>query len=111
MLKSKRLQRHKSIRRGMNGTDQRPRLTIFRSSQHIYAQIIDDTKHQTLLSESDLKAKAGTKTERARMVGEGIAKQALAKKITTIVFDRGGFRYQGRIAAVAEGARKGGLEF
>jgi len=67
MLKTKRLQRHKSIRRGMNGNDLRPRLTIFRSSQHIYAQIIDDTKHQTLLSESDLKSKAGSKTERARL--------------------------------------------
>ena len=89
----------------------RPRLAVFRSTQHIYAQIIDDASHKTLASASDLSIKTGTKREKALLVGEEVAKKAKTKKISKIVFDRGGYRYHGRIAAVAEGARKGGLEF
>jgi large subunit ribosomal protein L18 len=108
---SNRVRRHKSIRRNVVGTTERPRLAVFRSTQHIYAQIIDDGKHLTLVAESDLKVDKGTKMERAQIVGENIAKKAVAKKIKAIVFDRGGFKYHGRIAALATGARKGGLEF
>lgn len=111
MLKEQRQRRHKGIRRVVVGTDKRPRLSVFRSAQHIYAQIVDDSTHKTLVAESDLKVKTGSKKERALSVGENIAKKAVAKKIKAVVFDRGGFRYHGRIAAVAEGARKGGLEF
>ena len=93
------------------GTTKRPRLAVFRSSQHIYAQLIDDSTHQTIVAESDLKVKTGTKKDRAVKVGESLAKKALAKSINQMVFDRGGFKFMGRIAAVAEGARKGGLEF
>lgn len=111
MLKSKRVRRHKSIRRNIIGTKDKPRLSVFRSSQHIYAQIIDDARSKTLVAESDIKEKNGTKKERAKSVGENIAKRALKLKIKKVIFDRGGFKYHGRIAALAEGARKGGLEF
>lgn len=110
MYKKQRLGKHKSIRKTVVGIADRPRLAVFRSSQHIYAQIIDDTQHITLVSSSDFKLK-GTKKEKALAVGENIAKLAIAKKISKAVFDRGGFKYHGRIAALAEGARKGGLDF
>lgn len=86
-------------------------MAVFRSSQHIYAQLIDDTKSVTLAAASDLNVKSGPKRERAEVVGGEIAKKAIQKKIKSVVFDRGGFRYHGRIAALADGARKGGLEF
>ena len=91
----------------------RSRLSVFRSNSHIYAQIINDEKAVTLVACSDLKIKKGTmkKVELAAQVGEEVAKLALAKKIKTVVFDRNGFMYHGRIKAVAEGARKGGLQF
>ena len=111
MLKSKIARRHKSIRAHLAGSEAQPRLAVFRSNQHIYAQLIDDSKHKTIAAESDLKVGKGTKMERAMAIGESIAKKAVAKKVTRIVFDRGGFKYHGRIKAVAEGARKGGLEF
>ncbi len=111
MKKENRISKHKRIRKVVVGTTERPRVSIYRSTQHIYAQIIDDTKGQTILSASDVKLKTGAKTERARSVGENLAKEALNKKIKKIVFDRGGFKYQGRIVALAEGLRKGGLEF
>lgn len=111
MLKIKRLQRHKKIRKNVAGTNERPRLSVFRSGQHIYAQIIDDGVQKTLVSASDLKFKSGNKKEKAVLVGEELAKKAVKKNLKSIVFDRGGFRYHGRIAALAEGARKGGLEF
>lgn len=111
MFKTKRVYRHKKVRKNVTGTESRPRLAVFRSGQHIYAQIIDDSKMITLVSASDLGANKGTKTERAGVVGEAVAKQAKEKKITQVVFDRGGFLYHGRIKALAEGARKGGLEF
>lgn len=111
MYKIKRELRHKKVRKNVSGTPARPRVAVFRSSQHIYAQIIDDSKAVTLISESDLKSKNGTKKERAVMVGENLAKKAVVKKIKKVVFDRGGYKYHGRVAALAEGLRKGGLEF
>lgn len=111
MYKIKRELRHKKVRKNVSGTPARPRVAVFRSGQHIYAQIIDDTKAVTLLSESDLKSKGGSKKERAVMVGENLAKKAVVKKIKKVVFDRGGYKYHGRVAALAEGLRKGGLEF
>ena len=96
-----------------NPTNTRLRLSVFRSSEHIYAQIIDDTKGVTLVSESTLTSDfagfEGTKTEAAKKVGELIAKKAQDAGITAVVFDRGGNKYHGRVAAVAEGAREGGL--
>lgn len=111
MLKGIRQQRHKRLRAKVAGTTTRPRLAIFRSNQHIYAQVIDDVTHKTLVAESDFAFKSGSKTEKATQVGEAIAKKALAANIDKVVFDTGGVRYHGRVAAVAEGARKGGLNF
>lgn len=110
MFKQTRISKHKKIRKTVQGTNNRPRLAVFRSSQHIYAQIIDDLSHKTLVAASDLNLK-GCKKEKAFQVGEAIARQALDKKIKKIVFDRGGFGYHGRVASLADGARKGGLEF
>lgn len=106
-----RARRHKSIRKHLQGTSDKPRLAVFRSTQHIYAQIIDDSKHVTLVSESDLKLEKGLKKDRAFTVGKQLAAKAKAKKIESVVFDRGGFLYHGRIAEVARGAREGGLKF
>lgn len=111
MNKNKRIQRHKKVRKNIIGTSLRPRIAVFKSGQHIYAQMIDDQKRITLISSSDLAVKVGTKTEKALKVGEELAKKALSKKIKAIVFDRGGFKYHGRVAALAEGLRKGGLKF
>lgn len=110
MLKTKRLHRHKKIRKKIVGTQDCPRVAVFRSDQHIYAQIINDQKGVTLVSGSDLEIKEGTKTEKALKVGESLAKKALDKKIKKVVFDRGGFKYHGRVEALAEGLRKGGLK-
>lgn len=103
----------------IKGTTKRPRLSIFRSNKSIYAQIIDDEKGRTLVAvnQKDLDKKTKkqknekTKTEKARMVGEILAKEALKKKIKAVVFDRGRYRYHGRVKVLAEGARKGGLSF
>ena len=104
--------RHARIRASVKGTHERPRLSVFCSSKHTQAQIIDDAKGITLISVSDLKTKKkGTKLERAVYVGEELAKKALENGIKKVVFDRGGFRYQGRIRALADAARKGGLTF
>lgn len=108
--KNKRQTRHKRIRARISGNSKRPRLCVFRSSSHIYAQIIDDLKSKTLLSLSD-KGIKGNKTEKAVKVGKEIAKLALEKKIDQVVFDRGGYRYHGRVKALADGARQGGLKF
>jgi len=109
----KRLRRHKRIRAKIIGSSLRPRLCVFRSAQHIYAQLIDDDKGKTLVgaSDRDLKGKKEKKTNKAMEVGKLIAKKALEKKIEKVVFDRGGYQYQGRIKALAEGAREGGLKF
>ena len=115
LSKIERTQRIKyRIKKTVSGTAQKPRLAVFRSNSEIYAQIIDDTKGVTLVAASsrdkDLKA-SGTKTEKAKQVGEAIAKKALAAGIETISFDRGGYLYHGRVKSLAEGAREGGLKF
>jgi len=104
--------RHNRIRAKMNGTTEKPRLVIYRSLNNHYAQLVDDVKHLTIVSCDDLKLKLkGNKSERAKTVGMELAKLAKEKNITTCVFDRNGFRYHGRVKAVADGAREGGLKF
>jgi large subunit ribosomal protein L18 len=110
--------RHRRVRAKVSGTAMRPRLNVFRSSAHIYAQVIDDSQGHTLVSASDLdeavREKAGegaNKASRAKAVGEVVAERAQAAGIGSVVFDRGGFLYHGRIKAVADGAREGGLKF
>lgn len=104
--------RRARVRAKLNGTESRPRLVVFRSLSSIYAQLIDDTKGKTIVSEHDLKTNEKmTKTESAKAVGMAIAKKATAKGITECVFDRNGYMYHGRTKAVAEGAREGGLKF
>ncbi|WP_018143430.1 50S ribosomal protein L18 [Alloscardovia criceti] len=109
-----RLRRHARLRKKLAGTAERPRLVVTRSNRNMVAQIIDDTKGITLVSEStlhnDFGPFEGSKVEAAKKVGELVAKKALAAGITTVVFDRGGYKYHGRVAAVAEGAREGGLQ-
>ncbi|MEA5050408.1 MAG: 50S ribosomal protein L18 [Oscillospiraceae bacterium] len=109
-----RLNRHKRVRGKLSGTAERPRLSVFRSSKHIYAQIIDDTKGTTLCAASSLdKGFEGYtgNAEAAKKVGEAVAEKAQKMGITEVVFDRGGFIYHGRVKALAEGAREGGLKF
>ena len=111
---TKRLRRRKKIRAKVSGTSQRPRLCVFRSSKHIYAQLIDDEKGKVVASANDKeieKAGGKKKTEIAKEIGKLIAQKAVEKKIGKAVFDRGGYLYHGRIKAVAEGAREGGLKF
>ena len=106
-----RQRRHQRITSIMHGTKNRPRLVVFRSNTNIYAQIIDDDAKKTLIAASDLKSKKGTKTESAKDIGVELAKKALEAKISEVLFDRGGYRYHGRVKALAEGAREGGLKF
>ena len=112
-----RLQRHKRVRRKITGTTQRPRLCVFRSSNNIYSQIIDDANRVTLTAASSLDAEVkgavnhGGNKEAAKMVGEMIAKRAIEKGITEVVFDRGGYLYHGRVQVLAEAAREAGLKF
>jgi len=112
-----RQKRHLSIRKKVSGDAKTPRLNVYRSTSHIYVQIIDDTKGQTLSScstmDKDLQSalKGKTKQEMARIVGQEIAKRALKAKIENVVFDRGGYLYTGRIKQVADGAREAGLKF
>lgn len=105
-----RYRRHLRVRKKVEGTPERPRLVIFRSDKHIYAQLVDDVAGKTLLTVSSQKAE-GTKTERASEVGKSVAARAKEQGITAVVFDRAGYRYHGRVKAVADGAREGGLEF
>ena len=115
--KKARIRRHQRVRKHISGTPDRPRLAVFRSLTDIYAQVIDDQAGTTLVSASsidkDLRKKmAGkNKTEQARLVGEAVADRAKDKGVSKVVFDRGGFKYMGRVKALAEGAREGGLEF
>jgi large subunit ribosomal protein L18 len=112
-----RLKRHVRVRKNMSGTAETPRLNVFRSLTQIYAQLIDDRAGATLVSASTLDRElrdsvAGkSKIEQAQLVGETVARRAVDKGITAVVFDRGGFRYMGRVKALADGARKGGLKF
>jgi len=114
---SVRVSRHNKIRLSLSGTSERPRLCVYRSTSNIYAQIIDDTKGVTLVSASSLEKalandiKGKTKSEISTIIGETIAKRAIEAGIKTVVFDRGGYLYTGRVKAVAEGARSAGLEF
>ena len=107
----KRFRRHLRVRNRVSGTAERPRLVVFRSLKHIYAQLVDDTANRTLATVSDLGIEQGKKGERAAEVGKLIAERAKSAGVTRVVFDRAGYRYHGRIKAVADGARKGGLEF
>jgi len=104
---------HSRIRAKLSGTGERPRLNVYRSLNHIYAQVIDDQKGETLVSASTLQAKSktGGNVAAAKEIGKTIAEQAVAKGIKRVVFDRGGFLYHGRIKALADAAREAGLEF
>jgi large subunit ribosomal protein L18 len=117
--------RHRSLRKRLQGTPERPRLVVFRSARHIYAQVIDDLGRKTLAAASDLLKKEAAakekpekgpnqqpkKSDRAKEVGKAVAKLCLEKGISKVVFDRAGYKYHGRVSAVAAGAREGGLQF
>jgi large subunit ribosomal protein L18 len=110
----KRKIRHKRIRSRINGTAKLPRFCVFRSNKHIYGQLIDDEKGKTLLVASDIEIKSKVKSQKSKIseqVGRLLAKKAIEKKFEKVVFDRGGYKYHGRVKALAEGARKGGLKF
>jgi large subunit ribosomal protein L18 len=111
-----RLRRHARIRKKVSGTPQRPRLAVFRSNTHIYAQVIDDTAGRTLVAASDLDGALSdvteaTKSERAKRVGALVAQRAKAAGVESVVFDRGGFTYSGRVRLLADAAREEGLDF
>lgn len=112
-----RLQRHRRVRKHVSGSSTRPRLCVFRSLSHMYAQVIDDSSGSTLVSASTVdpgvieQIQGMTKTEKARIVGKVLAERAVEHGITLVVFDRGGYKYHGRVKALADAARKGGLEF
>lgn len=114
---SERIKRHKRIRNKISGTPERPRLSVFRSSKHIYAQIIDDVNGVTLVAASTMEkaiadaVKEMTKSEQAKYVGSELGRRALEKGVNTVVFDRSGYLYMGRLEALAEGAREAGLQF
>lgn len=110
--------RHKRLRAKIKGTTERPRLSVFKSNSYVYGQLVDDTNGRTMVAFSELELVSKNKdkeklkkTERAKHVGMEIAKRALEKKIELVVFDRGGYKYQGRIKSLADGAREGGLNF
>ncbi|MFM8842419.1 MAG: 50S ribosomal protein L18 [Actinomycetota bacterium] len=110
-----RVRRHFRVRKKVVGSSERPRLVVSRSTRHLFAQIVDDSKQITLASastmETDLRQDSGDKTKKARKVGQLLADRAKAKGISAVVFDRGGNRFHGRVAALAEGARENGLDF
>jgi large subunit ribosomal protein L18 len=112
-----RIRRHARVRAKVEGTSDKPRLSVFRSLNHIYAQIIDDTKGQTLASASTLDPQiisnldGKAKKAQAELVGQAVAKKALEKGVQQVVFDRGGYKYNGRVQALADSARKEGLKF
>ena len=114
---SERIKRHKRIRNKISGTPERPRLSVFRSTKHIYAQIIDDVNGVTLVAASTMEksvadaVKEMTKSEQAKYVGSEIGRRAIEKGVNTVVFDRSGYLYMGRLEALAEGAREAGLVF
>lgn len=109
--------RHVRVRKHVSGTPSRPRLNVFKSLTGIYAQIVDDVQGNTLISASTIdkelreKIKGLKKTEQAKVIGKAVAERAISKGISSVVFDRGGFRYVGRVKALADGAREGGLQF
>jgi large subunit ribosomal protein L18 len=110
----KRLQRKLRVRSKVSGLPERPRLSVFRSNKHVFVQLIDDSKNITLVSASDAELAKNDKAPKKSLsfrVGEALAKKALAKKISKVSFDKSGYMYHGRIKEIAEGARKGGLDF
>lgn len=112
LKQDKRNRRHGRVRSVVAGIAERPRLSVFRSGKHIYAQLIDDKQGRTLASASSKEVKsAGKKTDLALEVGKMISQKAKEKNIAKVVFDRGGYKYHGRVKALADGAREGGLEF
>jgi large subunit ribosomal protein L18 len=104
-----RIRRHARVRRAVSGTAERPRLAVYRSNRHIYAQLVDDVAARTLAAASDMDGAEGQKAARAKKVGEALAARAKELGIERVVFDRGGRLYHGRVRAVADGAREGGL--
>jgi large subunit ribosomal protein L18 len=114
-----RARRHHSLRKRISGTPERPRLVVYRSARHIYVQVIDDLGNKVLAAASDLLSKKapqadsakGKKRDRAKQVGQQVAKKCIEKGIACVVFDRGGYRYHGRVSSVAAGAREAGLKF
>jgi large subunit ribosomal protein L18 len=110
-----RFKRKRKIRSILEGTTERPRLVVFRSNNHIYAQIVDDTKGHTLAAastnEEEFRDKLGSSISGAKTIGELVAKRAIAKNISRVVFDRSGYLYHGRVKAIADAAREGGLQF
>ena len=116
-VREARIRRHRRVRKTVFGTSERPRLSVFRSLEHIYAQIIDDTVGNTLISASTLdkevrgRCEGMKKSEKAKVVGKLLAERALARGVTRVVFDRGGYKYHGRVKALAEAAREAGLDF
>jgi large subunit ribosomal protein L18 len=106
----KRTRRHLRVRNKISGTPERPRLVVFRSLKHVTAQLVDDTQGRTILTVTD-NAFEGKKSEKSTQVGKLVAERAKAAGITRVVFDRAGYQYHGRVKAVADGAREGGLEF
>ena len=109
---SSRAKRHRRVRKKVIGTTQRPRLAVYRSNRHIYAQVIDDSAGRTVAAASTLTAAEGKDPkEQAKAVGKAVAAAAKSAGVTAVTFDRGGFMYHGRVQAVADGAREGGLEF
>lgn len=110
--KLKRTIRHKRVRAKVQGDASKPRLCVFRSNQYIYAQLIDDATGKTILSVNDIEMKGkDKKSDSSKKLGKILAEKALEKKIAEVVFDRGGYKYHGRVKALAEGAREGGLKF
>jgi large subunit ribosomal protein L18 len=112
-----RLRRHRRMRTHLSGTAERPRLNVYRSNEHIYAQVIDDVQGHTLVSASTVdpqvrgQLEGKTKTDAAKLVGDLVARRAVEAGITNVIFDRGGWQYHGRVKALAEAAREAGLEF
>jgi len=115
--REQREKRHRRIRGKIHGTSERPRLNVFRSNKHIYAQVIDDVRHHTLVAASTMDAglrpqlDENVKLDEAKLVGRLVAERARAAGVTKVVFDRGGYKYHGRIQALADAAREGGLDF
>lgn len=108
-----RAKRHKRVRAKVSGTPERPRLAVYRSNTGIYGQLIDDLNHKTIVSVSpiEIKEKKVSKIEQSQLLGKSLSAKAIEKNITAIVFDRGGYRYHGRVKAFADAAREGGLQF
>ncbi|MBI2068948.1 MAG: 50S ribosomal protein L18 [Candidatus Yanofskybacteria bacterium] len=106
-----RIRRHAKVRAKISGSAKRPRISVFKSNQYIYAQVVDDESGKTLLSVSDMEVKMGKKSEKALKIGETLAARMKEKNLLEAVFDRGGFKFHGRVKSVADGLRKGGIKF